>query len=109
MYSSLYQDDRATLDDLRKAVTTLEDAERIARRVFGGSNPLTKGIDDDLQNARAALRARETPSPAGSARDSRATADDATPPAPAAADSSPDGSSGEAPAAAARDAEAPSS
>ena len=45
--------DGATLDDLREAATTLEDAGRIARRVFGGSNPLTKAIDDDLQNARA--------------------------------------------------------
>ena len=47
----------ATLDDLREAVTTLEDAERIARRVFGGAHPLTTGIDGALQNARAALRA----------------------------------------------------
>ena len=51
----------ATLDDLREAVTTLEDAERIARRVFGGAHPLTTGIDGALQNARAALRAREAP------------------------------------------------
>ena len=51
--------DGATLDDLREAATTLEDSGRIARRVFGGSNPLTKAIDDDLQNARAELRARE--------------------------------------------------
>ena len=41
---ALCLDAGATLDDRRKAVTTLEDAERIARRVFGGSNPLTKGI-----------------------------------------------------------------
>ena len=31
----------ATLDGLREAVATLEDAERIARRVFGGAHPLT--------------------------------------------------------------------
>ena len=30
---ALYQDEGATLDDLREAVTTLEDAGRIARRV----------------------------------------------------------------------------
>ena len=60
---ALYEDDAATLDDLREAVATLEDAERIARRVFGGAHPLTKGIEGDLRQARAALRARETPPP----------------------------------------------
>ena len=53
----------STLDDLREAVTTLEDAQRTARRVFGGANPLTKGIEHRVQIARAVLRARETPSP----------------------------------------------
>ena len=57
----LYQDPSATLDDLREALTTLEDAGRIARRVLGGAYPLTEGIERALQNARAALRARETP------------------------------------------------
>ena len=57
----------ATLDDVREAVTTLEDAERTARRVLGGAHPLTMVIERALQNARAALRARETPSPAESA------------------------------------------
>ena len=61
---ALYLDSGATLDDLREAVTTLEDTERIARRVFGGAHPLTMGIECDLQRSRAALRARETP-PAG--------------------------------------------
>ena len=60
---SLYEDPGATLDDLREAVTTLEDIERIARRVFGGTHPLTKGIERDLRKSRAALGARETPSP----------------------------------------------
>ena len=50
-----YRDDDATLDDLREAVTTLEEIERIARRVFGSTHPLTTGIEDELQNARAAL------------------------------------------------------
>ena len=52
---ALYSDPGATLDDLREAVTTLEEIERIARRVFGSTHPLTTGIEDELQNARAAL------------------------------------------------------
>ena len=60
---AVYEDPDATLDDLREAVTTLEDAQRTARRVFGGANPLTKGIEHRVQIARAVLRARETPSP----------------------------------------------
>jgi len=57
---SFYKDAGATLEDLREAVTTLEDVERIARRVFGGAHPLTLAIEDDLREARDALRARET-------------------------------------------------
>ena len=57
-----YNDDDATLDDLRKAVITLEDTARTARRVFGGAHPLTEDIEWGLGKARAALRARETPS-----------------------------------------------
>ena len=57
----LYMDRRATLDDLHKAVTTLEEIQRTARRVFGGQHPTTTGIEGDLQTARAALRAREAP------------------------------------------------
>ena len=51
----------ATLDDLREAVTTLEDAERIARRVFGGAHPLVVQFEAALRLAREILRARETP------------------------------------------------
>ena len=58
---SLYKDDGASLDDLREAVATLEDAGRIARRVLGGANPLTVNIGRELRNAQAALRAGETP------------------------------------------------
>ena len=58
-------DPNATLDNLREAVTTLEDATPIARRVLGGGNPLTLDIEASLRRARAALRARETPSPPG--------------------------------------------
>ena len=61
---ALYRNDSATLDDLCEAVTTLEDTERIARRVFGGTHPTTTGIEISMRKARAALRARETP-PAG--------------------------------------------
>ena len=60
---TLYLDDGATLDDLRKAVTTLEDTGRIAWRVLGGRHPITMGTERYLQQARAALAARETPSP----------------------------------------------
>ena len=60
---ALYNDPGATLDDLRKAVTTLEDAERISRRVLGRSHPTTAGVEGALRAARAKLRARETPSP----------------------------------------------
>jgi hypothetical protein len=60
---ALFRDNGATLDDLREAVTTLEDAGRIALRVLGGAHPTTAGIERALRNARAALRTRETPSP----------------------------------------------
>ena len=56
---TLYKDEGATLDDLREAVTTLEDVERIARRVLGGAHPLTALIERNLRAARAARRARE--------------------------------------------------
>jgi hypothetical protein len=57
------QDDDASPDDLAEAVNTLEEVERIARRVFGGAHPLTTDIGHDLRDARAALGARETPPP----------------------------------------------
>ena len=59
---ALYGDADATLDDLREAVTTLEDGERIARRVLGGAHPVVSNMETSLRKARAALRARETPS-----------------------------------------------
>ncbi len=55
---ALYADPAATLDDLREAVTSLEEMERTARRVFGGAHPVTEGIEDTLRKACAALRAR---------------------------------------------------
>ena len=60
---TLYMDMGASLDDLNEAVTALEDAGRIARRVLGGSHPTTIGIGQALQCARTALCARETPPP----------------------------------------------
>ena len=55
-------DPAATLDDLCEGVATLEELERIARRVLGGEHPRTTRIEVDLRDARAALRAREAPS-----------------------------------------------
>ena len=60
--AALSNETGATLDDLREAVTTLEDTERTARRVFGDAHPFLGGVEYCLQEARAALRARETPS-----------------------------------------------
>ena len=56
---TLYKDTGASLDDLREAVTTLEDVERTARRVLGAAHPSTMGIEGSLRDARAALIARE--------------------------------------------------
>ena len=60
----LYEDPAATLDDLREAVETLEETDRTARRVLGGTHPTTGGVARHLRSARAALAARETPQPA---------------------------------------------
>ena len=64
---ALYYNKDATLDDLREAVTTLEETERNAKRVLGSTHPVTVDIQSVLENARAELHARETPSPEGSA------------------------------------------
>ena len=56
---ALYKDDGATLDEVREVMTTLEDAERIARRVLGNLHPTTEGMRRDMQVVRAALAARE--------------------------------------------------
>ena len=58
---ALYAGTSSTLDDLREAVNTLEEIEPTARRVFGGAHPLASAMECILQDARAALRARETP------------------------------------------------
>ena len=58
---ALYDDPAATLDNLREAVSTLEETERTARRVLGGAHPFTKGAECELRKSRAALRARGAP------------------------------------------------
>ena len=58
---ALYRNPGATLDDVREALTTLEETERTARRVLGGAHPLTGRIEIRLRETRVALRARETP------------------------------------------------
>ena len=63
----LYLNPGATLDHLREAVTTLEEIGPTARRVLGGTHPLTSSMETELRKAQAALRARETPPPAGAA------------------------------------------
>ena len=57
---ALYRDDDATLDDLREAVTTLEEIEPTARRDLGGAHPNVRSMEESLQQARAVLGARET-------------------------------------------------
>ena len=47
-----------TLDDLREAVNTFEETVPTTRRVLGGAHPLVRVVEEDLQKARAALRAR---------------------------------------------------
>jgi hypothetical protein len=56
---ALYGDPGATLDDLRETVTTLEEIERIARRVLGGAHPLTSAFERHLRRARDTLAACE--------------------------------------------------
>ena len=50
--------DRATLDDLREAVETLESVARLWARVFGASHPETPNIQLALNKAREALATR---------------------------------------------------
>ena len=55
---ALYRDPGATLDDLREAVTTLEEIEGTARRVLGSAHPTTTGIEGHVRTAREVLRVR---------------------------------------------------
>lgn len=56
---ALYEDADATLGDLHAAVATLEELERIARRVLGGAHPIVAAIEYHVQKSRAALLTRE--------------------------------------------------
>ena len=53
---TLYCDPAATLDDLRKAVTMLEESAPIARRIFGGAHPIAVDIGNSLRDAQERLR-----------------------------------------------------
>ena len=50
---ALYRDDNSTFDDLREAVTTLDDLARTVRPVFGGEHPTTKEIERILRHTRS--------------------------------------------------------
>ena len=52
---ALWGDPGATLDDVREAVMTLEEIERISKRVLGGAHPVAVGIDESLRKPRALL------------------------------------------------------
>ena len=58
--AALNNDPSATLNDLREAVTMLEELEPYARRVLGGAHPIARSVEQNLRHSRAALRARET-------------------------------------------------
>ena len=55
-------DPGSTLDDIREAMTMLEDLTRITRRVFGSAHPLVALCEDSLRIVRKKLGASETPS-----------------------------------------------
>ena len=55
---ALCWDTAATLDDVREAVTTLEEIESTARRVLGSAHPTTVKIERKLQQSREVLSAR---------------------------------------------------
>ena len=65
----LYFNNGATLDDLREAVTTFEDVERVARRVLGGQHPFTRSSEKSVRVSRATLSAREDAEPDVSAQE----------------------------------------
>ena len=61
IYARILDSHGAPLDDLREAVTTLEEIEVTARRVLGGAHPLTTEIEKSLGESRDALYARGLP------------------------------------------------
>ena len=58
---ALCRDSPASVDDLREAVSTLEEIERIARRVLGGAHPIVQVIERRLPPSRNCCY-REPPS-----------------------------------------------
>ena len=59
---ALYKDPAATLDELREAVTTLEELAPTARRILGSEHPTAKTIEHHQQKSRAALHAHKASS-----------------------------------------------
>ena len=57
----LYTYTDATLDDLREAVTTLEEISPTARRVLGSAHPLAGSIEHSLKEVRSKLAAFDAP------------------------------------------------
>ena len=55
---ALCEDPAKTPDDLREAVSMLEEIEPTARRVFGGAHPIVGEMEGNLRHARVALCAR---------------------------------------------------
>ena len=66
---SYFSDDAASAHELREAVTTLEELDALARRVYGEGHAYRLNIYASLKTARKKLagveNARETPPPAG--------------------------------------------
>ena len=60
---AICKDASATLDDVRKAVTTLAEAAPHARRVFGNAHPTAVAIERSLRISQAVLRGREALGP----------------------------------------------
>ena len=56
---ALDKDPSATLGDFREAVNTMEDTERIARRVLGDAHPTMEDLEHYLRESRAVLSSRE--------------------------------------------------
>ena len=58
---SLCVNPNVTRDELREAATMLEEIEPTARRVLGDAHPHVPVVESHVRNARAVLRARDTP------------------------------------------------
>ena len=57
--AAVCKDNGTKLGELRGTVTTLEEIEQIARRVFGDAHPLTADVGVTLHSSRVVLRVRE--------------------------------------------------